>query len=219
MIIVANWKNNKNKQEVLDWCEEFSELLQENTIIEVVVCPPYPFIRLVTKHCPSTVKLGAQNISHFSNQTCTGEVGAETLKGLVDYVIVGHSERHSLLDETRQDVQTKLEIAQQAGIIPIVCFREIADLEPLPLSNNAILAYESPKNISGGGDYNPADPKEVANIFAEVKNIYPEHKIIYGGSVTPQTAKSFIDAGADGLLVGQASLSAKTFTNLVKALL
>ena len=48
----------------------------------------------------------------------TGEVSPPMLQGLVEYVIIGHSERRAYFGETDETVNKKLKAALAAGLRP-----------------------------------------------------------------------------------------------------
>src|SRR5690606_27298988 len=54
----------------------------------------------------------------------TGEVSPTMLAGLVDYVIIGHSERRGYFGETDATVNYKIKAALAHGLKPIVCVGE-----------------------------------------------------------------------------------------------
>src|SRR5690606_36684072 len=71
----------------------------------------------------------------------TGEVTATMLRDLgCRYVIVGHSERRSLMAETDQQVQAKVLAALEAGLTPILCVGE--HLEQRRLGNTLDVCRE-----------------------------------------------------------------------------
>jgi len=98
---------------------------------EVVIAPPFPFLSRVAEAVRGTkVKLGAQDVYEGSGSVGprTGEVSAAQLKDRgVMYVIVGHSERRAL-GETDEAIAGKLGAARAAGLVPILCVGEPADI-------------------------------------------------------------------------------------------
>lgn len=55
----------------------------------------------------------------------TGEVSASMLKAIgVSYVIIGHSERRAMFNETDKTVNLKLHKAFQQELTPILCIGE-----------------------------------------------------------------------------------------------
>ncbi len=63
--------------------------------------------------------LGAQNCHWEDESPCTGEVSARMLRGLVDYVMVGHSERRAA-GETDEQIARKVAAVVGNGLTPIV---------------------------------------------------------------------------------------------------
>ena len=87
---------------------------------EVIVCPP--FVSLVPLRAvaePGLVRLGAQNCHWEQEGPYTGEVSARMLVGLVDYVMLGHSERRAA-GETDEQVAGKVAAVVEAGLVPIL---------------------------------------------------------------------------------------------------
>ncbi len=150
-IIIANWKSNPaSSAEALRLAKESVKGAPRN--VDVVLCPPFVFLESISKTLNPSAKggslpvrqagasggksyilspqLGAQDIFSEPNGPYTGEVSAEQLKRLgVSYVIVGHSERRRLLHETDEMVNKKVIAALRAGITPILCVGETAEMK------------------------------------------------------------------------------------------
>src|SRR4030067_839978 len=93
-LVVANWKATKTIKETIEWIKRAKPKIEEMAGIEIVICPPFtslPFVAALFKD--TNIKVGAQNVSHFPDGPYTGEGSSAMLDGLVDYCIVGHSER------------------------------------------------------------------------------------------------------------------------------
>src|SRR5436190_17483279 len=76
--------------------------------VECVVCPPFVSLAVVSERLKgSSIKVGAQNVHVEKSGAFTGEVSPVMLQGLVDYVIVGHSERRQYFGESDEFVNQK----------------------------------------------------------------------------------------------------------------
>lgn len=204
------------------------------------------FSLLKTKHATLKVSLGAQNVFPGDTGPYTGEVSAEMLDNVgVKYVIVGHSERR-VMGENNGDINKKIKYLLSAGLRPILCVGEnIRDeqhsyynfvktqLEEclLGISKNLlskiIIAYEPVWAISSTPEHKDANPQDCMEMVIFIRKVLSDKfgkdassmRIIYGGSVNSKNAKDFLlNGGVEGLLVGNASLNAKKFSDIVKIL-
>lgn len=212
LFIVANWKSNKSLPEALEWFEEVSQ----NQFVdkEIIVCASYTLLQglrsYILNHA-SSIRLAAQDISPFSGGAYTGEVNGKQIKEFAEYVLVGHSERQKYLGETRVLVGEKISRAKEFGVTPIVC---VPNMEtPIP-GNLTFVAYEPPTSISPGI---PDTPENANSASEKIKNEYQAQSVLYGGNVTLDNVKGFVDMPfIDGVLVGRASLDAKEFAQIIK---
>ncbi len=223
--------------------KEFSQALPQQNIgeVDVVVCPPYPFLSQLRSDVFAT---GAQNISVHESGAHTGEIAGAMLKECgCQYVIVGHSERRQDQNESSDDVAHKATAALRAGLTPIICVGEpltvrendgvnayIAEqLQPVlnTLSTEelgrCVLAYEPIWAIGTGKTATPAQAQEVhAFIRNEVARkdagVASGLRILYGGSVKPDNAAElFAQTDIDGGLIGGASLKVNDFVAICQA--
>jgi len=239
-IVVANWKMNPQKKTDAELILKGVSLsLKSIKNVDVVVCPPFPFLFVKDKIKNIKIKLGAQDVFCEKEGSYTGEVSPDMLKNFnVNYVLVGHSERRGLGD-TNELINKKIIASLKAKITPIFCIGErdrdangfylsfikqqiVEGLSGLIKSQikNIIIAYE-PVWAIGSSATREATPAEFTEVRIFIKKIISdlydiktgsEVRIIYGGSVNPINAKSFLEeGGADGLLVGRDSLSPKKF--------
>ena len=120
--LIANWKSTKNVNTAIEWVNEFNKLMKANKEIlkkldedslKIIICPSYHLISLVKqkiiKH--KNINLGSQDVSFFEQGNYTGEVSAQNLKELINYSIVGHSERRKYLKETDNVIDQKVNAA------------------------------------------------------------------------------------------------------------
>lgn len=243
-LIAGNWKMNKTITETEALIAELRGLLPGNDAVEVAVCPP--FVSLAAAKAAlagSTIKLGAQNAHPEPKGAFTGEVSVSMLAGLVDYVIIGHSERRQLFGETDAFVNAKALAVLAAGLKPILCVGETLaeneagqteavlerqlreDLVNVSAGDAAriTIAYEPIWAIGTGRAATAADAQNrIAFIRARLRQKYgavaDQMRIQYGGSVTPANAKDILSQpDIDGALVGGASLKAGDFAAIVAA--
>lgn len=217
-IFIANWKSNKTQVEVTAWLDSFKPYIGLEQ--EVVIAPPYPFLSLVAEKIKDKedVFLAVQNLSTYPAGSYTGEVCVRNLDGFeVKYAILGHSERRRYFKESHQDVANKISQALNNGIIPVMCIdrdyiedqAQFIDLESL---SKCVVVYE-PLAAIGTGEVAPV--KEVVKVVKEIKSIFGQVPVLYGGSVNPENIASYLEV-TDGVLVGGASLDAEVFAKLVQ---
>ena len=213
--------------------------------VQTVICPPNIYISELKKMTGGhRCVLGAQNSFWSEKQENTGEVSPRMLKNLgVRYVILGHSERRAL-GETDGLVSKKASVCLKEGLVVVLCVGEsqrdehgeyakfIKDEITQSLKkvqkkflNNLIIAYE-PIWAIGKGALRAASPEDALEVSILIKKTLTEMfnkstamsvPVLYGGSVNPQNAESFLVEGEmDGLLVGRASLDADKFSEILK---
>lgn len=215
--IIANWKANKNLEEVKYWLDnflknDFSKIVGKT---EIIICPPFPFIPFLkekVKNYPF-IKIGAQDLSYFEEGAYTGEVTAKTLFGIINYVILGHSERRKYFKETEKILFKKFTLAKKYQIEVIFCIKGIEDHFPQEVK---FIAYEPVEAISEGSGF--GNNQSLEKILTIKKNLKLNHdcKFIYGGSVNEENSKYYLTNNQiDGVLVGGASLNPKRFYQIV----
>lgn len=209
---IANWKANKNLQEAEDWINQFLKLYQPNEDKMVIICPPSPFLISLKQKINRTknLKLGSQNISSFETGAYTGEITAQSLVGLADYVIIGHHERRKYFEETNEVIRKKIYLAKKYQLEPILCLSEKKDW----LANDQInlVAYEPVSAIGSGKN-------ESVERVIQLKNqlhLQPTTVYLYGGSVNENNAFSYLkNDQINGLLIGGSSLNPVSFYKII----
>lgn len=213
MWIIANWKSNKTIKEALDWISEAGPQIPKDDKLKVAVCPVFSALSEVKKaiivgNFPLLV--GAQDLSPFNIGAYTGEEPAALLDKLISLAILGHSERRQNFAETDEIVAQKVQQAQVANIIPLVCVQGFNT--PIP-KGSKLVAFEPTFAIGTDKADTPENANSVAGILKEKYG--QELEVLYGGSVTSENAKSFVLApNINGVLVGKASLSASEFLKI-----
>lgn len=211
---VANWKANKNVNEMRHWLEEFLKGYRENEDVIVIIAPPFPFLQEIVGIVKNlkNVKVAAQDLSSFEEGSYTGEVTAKSLRGLVDYAIVGHSERRKYFNENDEIIEKKINLANKYQIKTILCIRNKDDKA---FSDTEMIAYEPVEAIGTG---NNASVDDVLGLKKSL-SLNPTTKFLYGGSVKAENVSEYIRSDEiDGLLIGGASLDPADFLKLIPQL-
>lgn len=245
--IAGNWKMFKNRDEALQFIYSVIEEVPSSDKVETVICAPFPFLRCLVKRQGQNLRIGAQNMHFELEGAYTGEVSAPMLTSIsVEYVIIGHSERRAMFNETDETVNKKIMQALEHDLTPIVCVgedlsvRESGTTEAVikaQLVNglkgmdkdhmkNIVIAYEPIWAIGTGKTATPEMADEtcgfirstVATLFDET--VAQDIRILYGGSVKVNNVDDLMaKENIDGALVGGASLIASDFVKLTKAAL
>jgi triosephosphate isomerase len=245
-IVAGNWKMNNDLVETQELLSHLKLQMVKEPIAEVYVAPSFVNLYNTFQSLKGTVvNVAAQNMHYAENGAYTGEVSAKMLKSVgVNTVILGHSERRALFNETDELLAKKVDAALENDMEIIFCFgEELKDrktgkhfeLVKGQLENglfhvdkgawkNIILAYEPVWAIGTGETASPEQAQEmhhyvrglVAEKFGE--EIAQNVSILYGGSVKPgNAAEIFEKEDVDGGLIGGASLNAIDFLTIVNS--
>jgi triosephosphate isomerase len=100
-IIAGNWKMYKTPGESVDFVRALAPKLAAYTGVERVVCPTFVALAGVADALKGTaIKVGAQSVHWEAQGAFTSQIAPPMLQGLVEYVIIGHSECRAYLNET-----------------------------------------------------------------------------------------------------------------------
>jgi triosephosphate isomerase len=234
-LAIANWKLNGDMVLVNLMAEALNKV--DSLPVEAVICPSYPFLSLLSAK-KLKFSVGAQNVSKHSQGAYTGEVSASMLAVFdVKYVIVGHSERRAIFDETDDVIADKFAQAVEQGLRPVLCVGEtesqrnnnetqavisaqvkaVVDKVGIEAFEHAVIAYEPVWAIGTGKTATTAQAQQVHQFIRALIASYDEVvaqalPILYGGSVNSSNSKAlFAEADIDGGLVGGASLKVDEF--------
>jgi triosephosphate isomerase (TIM) len=241
-IVAGNWKMNTTLAEGLALVDQMLPRLQEFSNVERVVCPPFVSLAAIADRLRGTdIRVGAQNVHPEAKGAYTGEISPGMLQDLVQYVIVGHSERRQYFGEDDAFVNRKARAVLAAGMLPIICVGETLEqnergetqmvvtrqtrgaLVDIGDPSRVVIAYE-PIWAIGTGRAATADGAAqtiglIRQAVAELagSDAASKLRIQYGGSVTAENFADFIaQEQIDGALVGGASLRADQFTGIVR---
>lgn len=243
-IIAGNWKMYKTPAQAAEFVLQLIPELNGMTEAERVVCPPFVSIPAVHSALQGTsIKVGAQNVHTELQGAYTGSVSATMLQGLVEYVIVGHSEVRQYQHDTDEQINRKVKLLLQHGLKPILAVGESlaqneageteafvggqvrADLAGISAADipKIVIAYEPIWAIGTGRSASGSQANAIIGMIrSTVADLYGADvaqtvRIQYGGSVKPDNMREFMSQPEiDGALVGGASLNVADFVALIR---
>ncbi|MCZ4536138.1 triose-phosphate isomerase [Gordonia terrae] len=246
-LIAGNWKMNLNHLEAIALVQKIAFALPAKYFdkVDVTVIPPFTDIRSVQTVVDGDKLLltyGAQDLSAHDSGAYTGEISGAFLAKLgCTFVVVGHSERRTLHNETDEVVLAKTKAALRHELTPIVCIGEgldvreagdhvaynvaqlkgsLAGLSGAEIAQT-VIAYEPVWAIGTGRVASADDAQEVCKAIREAlveiadAETAASVRILYGGSVNAKNVGDIVGRpDVDGALVGGASLKSDEFATL-----
>ena len=232
MKFLANLKCNHTRASFREYAKILDENLSANDDVSVFA-PASAFDE--KRHL---FRLGAQNFYPCESGAFTGEIGKAMLDEFeIKDVLIGHSERREILNESEEFLRAKFDFAAKNGWNVIYCIGEnlstnesgatkeflSRQLENIDLGyKNLVIAYEPIWAIGTGKTATFEQAEEVCKAIREAvakkfnQQAADAIRIQYGGSVKPATIKDLMQQpNVDGALVGGASLKAQDFAAIV----
>jgi len=213
-----------------------------------VFAVPFPYLMMAQNKLSAATNYfaSAQNCYNKKSGAYTGEISTEMLYSMdIKYCVLGHSERREYFNESNQMLAEKLILCLEYNITPIFCCGEPLSIREAGTQNGyvetqlkeslfsfsaeqlqkIVIAYEPIWAIGTGKTATTEQAQEMhAHVRAVLAKQYGNSvadniSILYGGSVKANNAKElFACPDVDGGLVGGASLIAKDFIEIIKAL-
>jgi len=248
-LIAGNWKMNLDHLQAIAFVQKLAWDLKDSghdfTAVEAAVFPPFTDLRSVQTLISADklpLAFGAQDVSTQDSGAFTGEISGAFLAQLeCQYVIIGHSERRTLHNETDEQVAAKVAAALKHNLVPVICVGESADdlrvhgpsavpvaqlraaLVNVTNAADIVVAYEPVWAIGSGQAATPEQAEQVAGalraILAEMlgEDVADKTRILYGGSVKSGNIAAFMrESNVDGALVGGASLDIPEFSRIIQ---
>ena len=223
MKFLANLKCNHTRASFREYAKILDENLSANDDVSVFA-PASAFDE--KRHI---FRLGAQNFYPCESGAFTGEIGKAMLDEFeIKDVLIGHSERREILNESEELLRAKFDFAAKNGWNAIYCIGEnlstnesgatkeflSRQLENIDLDyKNLVIAYEPIWAIGTGRSASIEQIDEVLS-FLKIKANVP---LLYGGSVNAANIADIASIkSCDGVLVGTASWDANNFLNLIR---
>lgn len=226
--VIANWKMNGDFELVN---QMISGIGKVRDCCKVIVCPP---AALITSFKGFEHDLGAQDCFYEEKGAFTGENSPKLLKEIdCKYVILGHSERRAIFQESDELIFKKWNAAIKCGLIPIVCIGETLeerdrwkDVLAAQLANycadksldlqGTIFAYEPVWSIGTGKVPSTQEIEEAIGFIKGIIGAERNYYVVYGGSVNENNSAEILSIrGLDGVLVGSASLKMNDFKAII----
>jgi triosephosphate isomerase len=248
-LIAGNWKMNLDHLQAIAFVQKLAWNLKDANhdfaAVEVAVFPPFTDLRSV-QTLVSADKLplafGAQDVSAQESGAYTGEISGAFLAQLeCQYVIIGHSERRTLHNESDEQVAAKVTAALKHNLVPLICVGESAEdlavhgpsavpvaqlraaLAGVTNAADIVVAYEPVWAIGSGQAATPEQAEQVAaalrGVLADTlgQDVADKTRILYGGSVKSGNIAAFMrEPNVDGALVGGASLDIPEFSSIIR---
>ena len=243
VVIAGNWKMYKTIEEATGFVQKLIPAVKDTTRL-VYLAVPFTAIKPAAAEASGTnITIGAQNMNDVREGAFTGEIAARMLVDAgAKFVILGHSERRKFFGETSEFINKKVKRALTEGLQPIVCVgetleeREAGKTEQIledqlaqtlneieaDQGEKLLLAYEPVWAIGTGRTATPAQAEQMHQFCREWiskkwgAEVAEKLVILYGGSVRPENTAELIEQpNIDGVLVGGASLSPETFSEIV----
>ncbi|BAH83472.1 triose-phosphate isomerase [Candidatus Ishikawella capsulata] len=243
-LIIGNWKLNGNKCTIVKLINDLKQNLLGVKGCKIAIAPPLIYLDQAKCLLENTdIELVAQNVDVNKNGSFTGDISADMLKDIgVKYILIGHSERRRYHNESNTFIAKKFTIIKEVGLIPVLCIGEteeerqarktqevcitqlesIFELQGISILEDAIIAYEPIWAIGTGKSATPSEVQKthkfIRNYISSIDfNISQQLVIQYGGSVNNKNALAFfMQPDIDGVLVGNASLNAEIFADIIK---
>ncbi|WP_289219922.1 triose-phosphate isomerase [Ileibacterium valens] len=242
IIIVGNWKMNKNNAETKAFFEEVDPAAKTSKGLYGVGVP-FTDLRTALDNAENLI-VAAENVHFEDSGAFTGEVSVPMLEELgVKYCIIGHSERRSMFGDTDETVNKKAKRLLEAVITPILCIGETeaeydagktkdvvtaqlnGSLKDIPAEEfgNIVLAYEPIWAIGTGKSASVEIAEDCCKLVRDVvremagDEAAEKVRIQYGGSVKPGNIVEYMaQPDIDGALIGGASLKPDSFLEIIE---
>jgi triosephosphate isomerase len=237
--VLANWKMYLGPAETAALFARVQDGLRaqarsSEALPVVIVCPTAISLTAIGAMADRRlVRLGAQNCHWEPSGPYTGEISPAMLAGLVDYVMVGHSERRRS-GETDEQIARKVAAVAARDMTPILFVGESEPtaaaaeqteerlergLAEVDLGRRPVLVVYEPEWAIGADA--PAAAEHVRTIVARLKQRLRQRgaqrpAVIYGGTVTADNVGQFTAIGSlDGVGATRGTLDPRGFATIV----
>ena len=228
---------NGTKAKISEMCQvlKHGQYGAQSKEADIVIACPAVYLEHTKAELPSHMFAAAQNCYKVNSGAFTGEISPAMIADLgVKWVVIGHSERRQLFNETDKLIGEKVGFALDNSLQVIACIGEtlseresgktfdvvskqlqaIAEhVKDAKRWKDVVVAYEPVWAIGTG---KVATKEQAQEVHVKLRKWLATHvneqvaqstRIIYGGSVTGDNCRELIkQTDIDGFLVGGASL-------------
>ncbi len=243
-LIAGNWKMNKTIVQAADFAEKLKAKFSEYRQREILLFPGYTLLKHVSDILADTfIKVGAQNFYPERQGAFTGEISyTQLLELCLSHVLIGHSERRTIFNESGEMINKKVCTAIEKGLSPVLCVGETIE-QKKALKTRDVLQTQIKEALKGLSvetgrfltiAYEPvwaigtglvAQNEEIQQGHAFIRSLIfdlfdgdtaENVRILYGGSVKPENISSIMqNRDVDGVLVGGAALDIEKFSQII----
>ena len=184
-LMAGNWKMNLNHLEAIAVAQKLVYSLSDKDYdeVDIAIIPPFTDIRSIQTLVDGDrlrLQYGAQDVSPDASGAFTGDISGSMLAKLgCTYVVIGHSERRAIHQESDALINRKIKAALANELIPIFCVgEELAIREEVENIGSPEIA--SNMRILYGGSV------KSSNIVEIMKKADVDGALIGGASLDPE---------------------------------
>lgn len=244
----TNTKMYKNISQTVDFLTKLDCLTKDisRDKMELFVIPSYTTLSAARASVPAEdILVGAQNMCWEDQGQFTGEISPLMLEEVgVNLVMIGHSERRHIFNESNYEENKKVLSALSHGFTPLLCVGETEQEKNYGTAEEVLntqlkiglrgvtteqakkimVAYEPVWAIGVNGK--PASEQYAEKIHALIHHTLVELfgaeigdriPVLYGGSVNNENAeKLIVMPHIDGLFIGRSAWDAENFNKIIR---
>ncbi|CAD7360900.1 triose-phosphate isomerase [Metamycoplasma salivarium] len=235
--IIGNLKMELSYNESIKYLNEINDLTKNKEInlerIYLGIALSHDALSLSLNYPNRKFHIGAQNIFHLEKGPYTGEVSIKSAQELkLDFIILGHSLRRQMFNETNQIINDKLLAFEKYNIMPIICIgetlkefteektkqtikRQLKKCLQNVKHHRFLISYEPIYAIGNGM---VPEISHIENIIKIIKDyVGYDIPVLYGGSVSNSNINTLKNMkNIDGFLVGTAAIDPSNFIAMCK---
>ena len=186
-LVIANWKMHGDISSNENLLKKVIAGVNHLDQADYVICPPNPYLFQARELLSDTkIAWGGQNVNQHEKGAFTGAVAAHMLTDLgCTYVLLGHSERRVLFNETNLTAAARFDASVKAGLTPVLCVGETLAEHEAGLTE-VIVASQMDAVMATLNDHSFAAAMQVNMVFA----YEPVWAVGTGKTATPEQAQA-----------------------------